>query len=94
MIYYITRHDHSSLPGKHADDNRNKFTRLQTKFLGQATTKHAHEFEEAWHSVDEQNKFNPYIHIPIILTIKTLNNNSLSYAPHRCKIITLAPAFH
>ncbi len=37
----INRHDHSSLPAKHADDNGHKFDWSQTRCLGQATTKHS-----------------------------------------------------
>jgi hypothetical protein len=50
----INRHDYSSLPAKHTDDNGHKFDWSQTRCLGQATTKHAREFKEAWHSLDKQ----------------------------------------
>ena len=56
----INRHDHNSLPDKHADDNGHKFDWSQTKCLGQATTKHARKFKEAWNSLDKQ------IDIPLI----------------------------
>ena len=36
-----------------------------SKCLGQATTKHAREFKEAWHSLDKQT-FNRHIDIPLI----------------------------
>ncbi len=49
----VNKHDHSSLPAKHADDNGHKFDRSQTRCLGQTTTKHAREFKEAWYSMDE-----------------------------------------
>ena len=61
----INRHDHSSLPAKHTDDNGHKFDWSQTICLGQATTKHAREFKEAWHSLDKQT-FNRHIDIPTI----------------------------
>ena len=62
----INRHDHSSLPAKHADDdNGHKFDWSQTRYLGQATTKHAHEFKEAWHSIDKLT-FNRHIDIPTV----------------------------
>ena len=61
----INRHDHNSLPAKHADDNGHKFDWSQTKCLGQATTKHAREFKKAWHSLDKQT-FNRHIDIPLI----------------------------
>ncbi len=61
----INRHDHSSLPAKHADDNGHKFDWSQTSCLGQATTKHAREFKEAWHSINKQT-FNRHIDIPTI----------------------------
>ncbi len=49
----INKHDHSSLPAKHADNNGDKFDWSQTRCLGQATIKHACEFKEALHSMDE-----------------------------------------
>ena len=61
----INRHDHNSLPAKHAGDNGHKFDWAQTKCLGQATTKHAREFKEAWHSLDKQTS-NRHIDIPLI----------------------------
>ena len=47
----INRHDHNSLPAKHADDNGHKFNWSHTKCLGQPNRKHAREFKEAWHSL-------------------------------------------
>ena len=47
----INRHDHNSLPARHADDNGHNFDWSQTRCLGQATTNHAREFKEAWHSI-------------------------------------------
>ena len=61
----INRHGHSSLPAKHTDDNGHKFDWSQTRCLGQATTKHAREFKEAWHRLDKQT-FNRHIDIPTI----------------------------
>ena len=61
----INRPYHNSLPAKHADDNGHKFDWSQTKYLGQAATKHAREFKEAWHSLDKQT-VNRHIDIPLI----------------------------
>ena len=40
--------------------NRHKFDWTQTKLLGQAATKHAHEFKEAWYSINKLS-FNRYM---------------------------------
>lgn len=72
----INRHDHNSLPAKHTDDNGHKFDWSQTKLIGQAATKHAREFKEAWHSIDKCS-FNRHIDIPTIyLQLKHLNNSA------------------
>jgi hypothetical protein len=81
----INRHDHSSLPAKHTDDNKHKFNSSQTRYLGQATTKHAREFKEAWHSLDKQT-FNRHIDIPTIYLQlkrwhKSPNSSSLTFKP-------------
>lgn len=55
----------SSLPAKHADDNTHKLYWSQTKFLGQAITKHTREFKEAWLSMDKLT-FNRHTDIPAI----------------------------
>ena len=74
----INRHDHNSLPAKHADDNGHKFDWSQTRCLGQATTKHAREFKEAWHSIDKLT-FNRRIDIPVIyLQLKHSHKNPVS----------------
>ncbi len=49
----INRHDRTSLPAKHADDNGHNFDLSQTSCLGQATTKQAREVKEAWYSMDK-----------------------------------------
>ena len=61
----INRHDHNSLAAKHADDNGHKFNWSHARCLGQANTKNAREFKEAWHSLDKQ-IFNRHIDIPLI----------------------------
>ena len=81
----INRHDHSSLPAKHTDDNGHKFDWSQTRCLGQATTKHAREFTEAWHSLDKQT-FNRHIDISTIYLQlkrwhKSPNSSSLTFNP-------------
>ena len=81
----INRHDHSSLPAKHTDDNGHKFDWSQTRCLGQATTRHAREFKEAWHSLDKQT-FNRLIDIPTIYlqlkrSHKSPNSSSLTFNP-------------
>jgi hypothetical protein len=74
----INRHDHNSLPAKHADDNGHKFDWSQTRCLGQATTKHAREFKEAWHSIDKLT-FNHRIDIPVVyLQLKHSHKNPVS----------------
>jgi hypothetical protein len=78
MTVYIYIHEHNSLPAMHADDNGHNFDWSQTRCLGQATTKYAREFKEAWHSIDELT-FNRRIDIPDscnILTTKTLTQKS------------------
>ena len=79
----INRHDHSSLPAKHTDDNGHQFDWSQTRCLGQATTKHARKFKEAWHSLDKQT-FNRHIDIPTIFlqlkrSHKSPNSSSLTF---------------
>ena len=76
----INRHDHNSLPAKHADDNGHKFNWSHTKCLGQANTKHAHEFKEAWHSLDIQT-FNRHIDIPLIYLQLKRSRRSLISSP-------------
>ena len=48
----IKRHDPKSLPATHADDYEHSFNWSQTEILGQAATRHACKFKEAWHSMD------------------------------------------
>ncbi len=81
----INRHDHSSLPAKHADDNGHKFDWSQTRCLGQATTIHAREFKEAWHSMHKLT-FNRHIDIPTIYlqqkhSRKSSTSSSLTFNP-------------
>ena len=76
----INRQDHNSLPAKHADDNGHKFDWSQTKCLGQATTKHAREFKEEWHSLDKQT-FNRHIDIPLIYLQLKRSRRSLISSP-------------
>ena len=81
----INRHDHSSLPAKHADDNGHKFDWSQTRCLGQATTKYAREFKEAWHSMHKLT-FNRHIDIPTIYlqlkhSRKSSTSSSLTFNP-------------
>jgi hypothetical protein len=57
----------------------------QTRCLGQATTKHALEFKEAWHSLEKQT-FNRHIDIPTIYlqlkrSHKSPNSFSLNFNP-------------
>ena len=83
----INRLDHNSLPAKHADDNGHKFNWSHTKCLGQANTKHAHEFKEAWHSLDKQT-FNRHIDIPLIYlqllsTLSQIANLITFHNPYR-----------
>ena len=61
-----------SLPASHADDYEHSFNWSQTKILGQATTRHAREFKEAWHSMD-RSTINRHIDIPP----STINSNKL-----------------
>ncbi len=81
----INRHDHSSLPAKHADDNGHKFDWSQTRCLGQTTTKHAREFKETWHSMHKLT-FNRHIDIPTIYlqlkhSRKSSTSSSLTFNP-------------
>ena len=48
----IKRHNPKSLTASHAEDYEHSFNWSQTEILGQATTCHACEFKEAWHSMD------------------------------------------
>ena len=48
----IKRYDLRSLPAAHTYDNCHTFNWTHTELLGQAQTKHAREFKEAWHSMD------------------------------------------
>ncbi len=88
----INRHDHSSLPAKHADDNGHKFNWSQTRCLGQTTTKHAREFKEAWHSKHKLT-FNRHIDIPIIYlqlkhSRKSSTSSSLTFNPRTTSLST------
>ena len=47
------RHNLRSLPAKHTNDTRHTFNWEKTQLLGQAQTKYAREFKEAWHSTDD-----------------------------------------
>ena len=69
----INRHDHSS----------HKFDWSEKRCLGQATTKHAREFKEAWHSLDKQT-YNRHIDMPTIYlqlkrSHKSPNSSSLTF---------------
>ena len=71
----IKRHDHLSLPAAHTYDNCHPFNWIETQLLGQAQTKHAREFKEAWYSIDA-NTINGHIEIPTIyLQLKTIRKN-------------------
>jgi hypothetical protein len=90
----INRHDHSSLPAKHTDDSGHKFDWSQTRCPGQAMTKHAREFKEAWHSLDKQT-FNRHIDTPTIYlqlkrSHKSPNSSSLTFNPPSTSFPTLA----
>jgi hypothetical protein len=50
----IKRYDLMSLPAVHTCDNCHTFNWTHTELLGQAQTKHAREFKEAWHSMDNR----------------------------------------
>ena len=76
----INKHDHNSLPAKHADDNGHKFNWFHTKCLEQANTKHAREFKEAWHSLDKQT-FNRHIDIALIYLQLKRSRRSLISSP-------------
>ncbi len=81
----INTHVHSSIPAKHADDNGHKFDWSQTRCLGQATTKHAREFKEAWHSMHKLT-FNRHIDIHTIYlqlkhSRKSSTSSSLTFNP-------------
>ena len=93
-MYAINGHDHSSLPAKHTDDNGHKFDWSQTRCLGQATTKHAREFKEAWHSLDKQT-FNRHIDIPTIyLQLKRSHkspNQFIFFNPPSTSFLTPSP---
>ena len=67
----IKRHDTLSLPSNHADEHTHTFNFAHKKILGQATSKHAREFIEAWYSINKSS-FNRHIDIPpIYLQIKS-----------------------
>ena len=62
--------------------NGHKFEWSQTRCLGQATTKHARECKEAWHSIDKLT-FNRRIDIPVIyLQLKRSHKSPISPALH------------
>jgi hypothetical protein len=48
-----------------SEESSCQFDWSQMRCLGQATTKHAREFKETWHSLDKQT-FNRHIDIPTI----------------------------
>jgi hypothetical protein len=56
--------------------NYTAFNWTHTELLGQAQTKHAREFKEAWHSMDN-NTINRHVDIPMIyLQLKKTPNAS------------------
>ena len=61
----IKRHDAISFQASLADDYEHSFNWSQTEMLGQAATRHARKFKEAWHSM-ERSAFNRHIDIPTI----------------------------
>ena len=74
----INRRDLLSLPAKHTYDNGHTFNWTETKLLGRATTRHAREFKEAWHSIDK-NTMNRHIDIPTVyLQLKQSENLTTS----------------
>ena len=78
----IRRHDPRSLPATHADDNGRKFDWSQTKLLGQASTRHARKFKEAWHSMDKST-INRHVDIPTIYhQLKHHKRHHPSYPPN------------
>jgi hypothetical protein len=82
----IKRYDLRSLPAAHTYDNCHTFNWTHTELLGQAQTKHAREFKEAWHSMDN-NTINRHVDIPTIyLQLKmtpnaSTNNNTNTNLP-------------
>jgi hypothetical protein len=58
----IKRYDLRSLPATHTYDNCHTFNWTHAELLGQARTKHAREFKEAWPSMDN-NTINRYVDI-------------------------------
>ena len=76
----MNRHDHNSLPGKHAGDNGHKFNLSLTRCLGQANTKHAREIKESWHCLDKET-FNRHINISLIYLQLKRSRRSLISSP-------------
>ena len=93
----IKRYDYKSLPAAHTYDNCHTFNWTETVLLGRAQTKHAHEFKEAWYSIDG-NKINRHVEIPTVyLQLKTTrkcptnNNDTMTNTNFQITIPSTSP---
>ena len=77
----IKRQDSRSLPAAHVQNTDHRFHWANTKVLGQANTRYAREFKEAWHSLDKP-AINRHIDIPAAyhqLRFKIRNEDRKTY---------------